>query len=145
METEKIADLLGGSRVLRQKLRHPLDVHRALTDGLPGMALLHLVDQISSLRDFIEPAFGVSRRTVQRLKVAPDRRLSTEQSGRVWQFAEVLVRATQVLGSQQEAEQWLERPAIGLDQQRPIDLLATPAGVKLVEELLERLEYGVYA
>lgn len=44
-----------------------------------------------------------------------------------------------------EAEQWLERPAIGLDQRRPIDLLGTPAGVELVEDYLERLEYGVCA
>jgi uncharacterized protein (DUF2384 family) len=27
---------------------------------------------------------------------------------------------------------------------RPIDLLSTPAGVELVETLLERIEYGVY-
>ena len=39
----------------------------------------------------------------------------------------------------------LERPAIGLDQRRPIDLLATPAGAKLVEDFLSRVEYGVYA
>jgi uncharacterized protein (DUF2384 family) len=32
-----------------------------------------------------------------------------------------------------------------LNQRRPIDLLATTAGVELVEEFLERLEYGVYA
>ena len=50
-----------------------------------------------------------------------------------------------MLGSQAEAEQWLERPAIGLDRRRPIDLLATPAGIELVEDYLERLEYGVYA
>jgi putative toxin-antitoxin system antitoxin component (TIGR02293 family) len=49
-----------------------------------------------------------------------------------------------VLGSQEEAEKWLERPAIGLDQERPIDLLTTPAGVKLVEDYLGRLEYDVY-
>jgi putative toxin-antitoxin system antitoxin component (TIGR02293 family) len=48
------------------------------------------------------------------------------------------------MGSQEAAEQWLERPAIGLDQRRPIDLLSTPAGVELVETFLERLEYGVY-
>ena len=45
----------------------------------------------------------------------------------------------------QEAEQWLERPAIGLDQQRPIDLLATTAGANLVEDYLTRVEFGVYA
>jgi hypothetical protein len=65
--------------------------------------------------------------------------------GRAWKFAEILAKATDVLGTQAEAEQWLERPAIGLDQRRPIDLLGTPAGVELVEDYLERLEYGVYA
>ena len=64
---------------------------------------------------------------------------------RTKKFAEVLAKATAVLGSRQEAEQWLNRPAIGLDQQRPIDLLATPAGAKIVEDFLTRIEFGVYA
>lgn len=34
---------------------------------------------------------------------------------------------------------------IGLDQRRPIDLLATPAGIELVEQYLTRRAYGVYA
>ena len=59
-------------------------------------------------------------------------------------FAEILAKATRALGSQEEAEQWLKRPAIGLDRQRPVDLLTTPAGVKLVEDYLGRLEYDVY-
>ncbi|MGY4335017.1 putative toxin-antitoxin system antitoxin component (TIGR02293 family) [Bradyrhizobium sp. LB7.2] len=50
-----------------------------------------------------------------------------------------------MFGSQEEAEQWLERPDIGLDQRRPIDLLATPAGIELVKQYLTRLAYGVYA
>ncbi len=60
------------------------------------------------------------------------------------EFAEILAKATRVLGSQEEAEQRLKRPAIGLNRQRPIDLLTTPAGVKLVEDYLGRLEYDVY-
>jgi putative toxin-antitoxin system antitoxin component (TIGR02293 family) len=71
--------------------------------------------------------------------------LSQEQSSRAWKFAGTLVRATAVLGSQEDAEQWLERPAIGLDQRRPIDLLATSAGTQIVEEFFQRLDYGVYA
>ena len=76
--------------------------------------------------------------------VTPLRPLRPEQSGRTWKFAEILAKATAVLGSQEEAEQWLERPAIGLNQRRPIDLLATPAGVEMIEDFLERLEFGVY-
>jgi putative toxin-antitoxin system antitoxin component (TIGR02293 family) len=86
----------------------------------------------------------MSLRTHQRHKDTPARPLSPEQSGRAWKFAEILAKATGVFGSQAEAEQWLDRPAIGLDQHRPIDLLTTQAGLELVEEHLARLEYGVY-
>jgi putative toxin-antitoxin system antitoxin component (TIGR02293 family) len=54
-----------------------------------------------------------------------------------------LAKASAVFGSQGEAERWLVRPAIGLNQHRPIDLLATPAGMEVVDEILQRLEYGV--
>ncbi|MGY3077989.1 putative toxin-antitoxin system antitoxin component (TIGR02293 family) [Bradyrhizobium sp. LM6.10] len=81
-----------------------------------------------------------SLRTFQRRKDAPDKPLSQEQSGRTWKFAEVLAKATDVFGSQEEAEQWLERPAIGLDERRPIDLLATPAGIELVQSRLRKFE-----
>jgi uncharacterized protein (DUF2384 family) len=38
----------------------------------------------------------------------------------------------------------LSARAIGLNQRRPIDLLATTAGVEIVESYLERIEHGVY-
>jgi putative toxin-antitoxin system antitoxin component (TIGR02293 family) len=59
-------------------------------------------------------------------------------------LTEILARATSAFGSQAAAEQWLAQPAIGLDGRRPIDVLATPAGVELVEDLLGRIKYGVY-
>ena len=142
---KRVADLLGGSRVFRDRPRHTLDVHDLLRRGLPREALTALFANISVLTDQnCELALGVSRRTLQRFRAAPGKPLSNEQSGRAWKFAEILSKATEVFGSQQEAEQWLERPAMGLDRRRPIDLLATPAGVKLVEDFLGQMEYGVY-
>lgn len=145
-ELQRVVDLLGGARVLRHTLTNPLDAHEMLLRGLPGEALRHLVDTVASLRKpaSLEKALGMSLRTFQRRKDAPARPLNPEQSGRAWKFAEILSKATAVFGSQDEAEQWLERPAIGLDQRRPIDLLATPAGVEAVEIYLKRIEYGVY-
>ena len=81
---------------------------------------------------------------MQRRRKSPDSRLTAEQSGRAWKFAEILARVTRMLGSQEEAEAWLERPAMALDRERPIDLLATTAGVEALEQHLTRVEYGVY-
>ncbi|MDB5404164.1 MAG: uncharacterized protein JWQ55_6182 [Rhodopila sp.] len=86
----------------------------------------------------------MSLRTIQRRKDASMKPLNQEQSGRIWKFAEILAKATAVLGSQDQAEEWLQQPAMGLDQRRPIDLLATQAGAEIVQEFLGRLEYGVY-
>jgi putative toxin-antitoxin system antitoxin component (TIGR02293 family) len=147
VELQRVADLLGGIRLLGYKLTNALDVHEMLGRGLPGAALSHLINGLVTPHDpaSLEKAVGMSLRTFQRRKRASAKPLSREQSGRTWKFAEILAKATSVLGSQEEAEQWLERPAIGLDQRRPIDLLTTPPGVMLVEDFLERLEYGVYA
>ena len=145
-DLQKVADLLGGPRILSRRITSTLDAHELLLDGLPGSALTHFVSHLLFIQtDSLEKAFGMSLRTFQRRKDAPDKPLSQEQSGRTWKFAEILAKATDLFGSQEEAEQWLERPAIGLDQRRPIDLLATPAGIELVEQYLTRLAYGVYA
>jgi putative toxin-antitoxin system antitoxin component (TIGR02293 family) len=145
-DLQKVADLLGGPRILSRRITSTLDAHELLLDGLPGSALTHFVSHLLFIQtDSLEKAFGMSLRTFQRRKDAPDKPLSQEQSGRTWKFAEILAKATDVFGSQEEAEQWLERPAIGLNQRSPIDLLATPAGIELVEQYLTRLAYGVYA
>jgi len=146
-ELQQVVSLLGGDRVLRPVPASTIDAHQLLLNGLPETALRHLLDKLVVLAktESLEKAVGMSLRTFQRLKDTPAKPLSIEQSGRTWKFAEILAKATAVFGSQHEAELWLERPAVGLNQERPIDLLQTPAGVELVETFLRRLEYGVYA
>src|ERR1700730_9059643 len=146
-QLQETVRLLGGSHTVRHPVKTPLDVHEVLARGLPAAALQRLVDNLVVIHSpaSLEQAIGMSVRTIQRRKKSGAKKpLSREQSGRTWKFAEILAKATAVLGSQQEAEQWLERPAIGLNQRRPIDLLATTAGVEIVENYLERIEYGVY-
>jgi putative toxin-antitoxin system antitoxin component (TIGR02293 family) len=146
-QLQETVRLLGGSHTVRHPVKTPLDVHEVLARGLPAAALQRLVDNLVVIHNpaSLEQAIGMSVRTIQRRKKSGAKRpLSREQSGRTWKFAEILAKATAVLGSQQDAEQWLERPAIGLEQRRPIDLLATPAGAKIVEDFLTRVEFGVY-
>lgn len=142
---EDVSNLFGGRRILRSEIESDLDAHALLHRGLPRGALTSLIDNLHDIPVVeVSEALGISLRTLQRHKNTPVLQLDVQQSGRAWKFAEILAKATRVLGSQDEAEQWLRRPAIGLDQQRPIDLLTTPAGVKLVEDYLGRLEFNVY-
>ena len=124
-----------------------LDAHDLIVEGIPSKSLLHLVEGVRFLSagDALNKAIGISIRTLQRRKSdAPDKALSTEQSSRAWRFAEIIAKATDIMGSQEAAEIWILEPAIGLDNRRPIDLLASSAGAEAVEDYLTRLEYGVY-
>jgi putative toxin-antitoxin system antitoxin component (TIGR02293 family) len=146
LELAKVAELLGGQQILRRPLRDQLEAHELLVRGLPGKALAHFVDNLVVLRwdDSFAKAVGMSLRTYQRHSLEGTK-LNQEQSGRTWKLAEIIAKATEVFGSRKDAEEWLERPAIGLNQRRPIDLLASPAGVEMVENFLDQVDYGVYA
>ncbi len=144
-EQGRVSDLLGGRRVLKHVITDSLDAHKLIEAGLPGQALSHLEGQLSVLDvAAFEKAIGMSLRTLQRRRADPGQPLSVEQSGRVWKFAEILAKATEVMGSQRDAEEWLKEPAIGLNGYKPVDLLTTSAGAELVERFLGQIEYGVY-
>lgn len=143
---QRAARLMGGSRVLGKRIASELDAHDLVARGIAASALHHLVDnlEVIDIGTALEDGIGLSRRTYQRTKENPGRSLSVEQSGRAWRFAEVLALATDVMGTQELGEKWLERPALGLDGRRPIDLLATPAGASAVEVYLQQIKHGVY-
>ena len=140
--------LLGGMDTIGSVVRTDMEAHDLLMGGLPSSALLHLTKEVAFLNTDInlDKAIGISVRTLQRRKKdAPEAVLSVEQSNRTWKFAEILGRTTEIFGSRPDAEAWMNQPAFGLDQRRPIDLLATAVGIEAVEDYLTRIEYGVYA
>ncbi|MFK4650563.1 hypothetical protein ABIF97_000497 [Bradyrhizobium japonicum] len=67
-----------------------------------------------------------SRRVLRTMSAYIPQPLSPEQSGRTWKLAGVLAKATSIFDSMQEAEQWLERPAIGLNRMRPAKAPGSP-------------------
>jgi putative toxin-antitoxin system antitoxin component (TIGR02293 family) len=146
-EFERMVDLFGGPKVLGSSIASPLDAHEMIMHGIPAQALESLVRHLTVIdpTDAFESAFGMSERTFQRHKADHSRTLNLEQGSRTWSFARILIKATSVLGTQEDAEKWMIEPAMGLENRRPIDLLATAAGTALVQEFLERLDYGVYA
>lgn len=146
-EVSRAYHLLGGKKTIKRSVDNALDAHDLLIKGLPTSTLLHLVNEVwlLSSEDALEKAIGISLRTLQRRKKDNvSKALSIEQSNRAWQFAEILGRAIDILGSKEEAEHWMVQPAIGLENRKPIDLLASAAGAEAVGNYLTRLEYGVY-
>jgi putative toxin-antitoxin system antitoxin component (TIGR02293 family) len=139
----RVAKTLGVARLFKGRVGSPVAVHDALHTGLPRRALLRAMPAGIPVMTML-PVFGISLRTFMRLKNEPDRLLDAEQSGRVWQFAELFAKAEDVFQSKGRAVDWMLAPAMALENRRPIDLLTTPVGAHLVDDVIERICHGVY-
>lgn len=56
---------------------------------------------------------------------------------------QIVKRAAEVIGSEQEALRWLGTPIRALGYSTPISLLSTPEGKQAVLTTLGRLEHGI--
>jgi len=140
------AHYLGGKKFWSHRLSSRSDVHSAIMGGVKYGSLIYLVNQVKGLDESdVVKVLGISSRTLRRQSETPDKAMPTDLASKAWLFAETLAKATEILGSKEEAERWMSKPAMGLDGQRPIDLLQTVQGAELVSDFLTRLEYGVYS
>ncbi|NUT77634.1 DUF2384 domain-containing protein [Pseudomonas sp. C1C7] len=123
-----------------------MDAYHAVQNGFPLRSVVVWVDNSPAFKkaNVLSKIIGSSDRTLARRMQEPDRLLTPEQSTRALYFAEIMEKATEVLGSRDLAEQWMSEPARGLDGLAPVDLIANAIGYELVNDFLTRMDYGVY-
>jgi putative toxin-antitoxin system antitoxin component (TIGR02293 family) len=120
-----------------------VDKHKLIQKGLStkilrdALGTYHVVTEGQLLH-----AIGISSKTLGRRL---DAHLGPRHSDAALALIELTDMAQRVLGQRELAESWLNRPAIALDGQKPLDMLGSAPGIEAVKDLLTRLEYGVYA
>lgn len=81
------------------------------------------------------------RRTLER-RLADNARLTPDESDRLARFLTVLDNAERLFGNATAAMDWLRAAKRRFAGRRPLDLLRTDAGTRLVEEVLEQARHG---
>jgi len=80
---------------------------------------------------------------LQRRKAAG--RLSPDESDKVMRLQRLLEHATNAFGDVEKARAWLKHPQYGLGGAVPLDYAETEVGAREVDDLLGRIDYGVYS
>jgi putative toxin-antitoxin system antitoxin component (TIGR02293 family) len=138
-----VAEKLGGRKVLKVEVRSDLDLAQVIHIGLPTRAVeAVLASGLLDPRELYE--LVVPRRTLAHRK-EKRQRLTPEQSDRLARVVRVVARADEALGDEAKAARWLRKPNRGLAGRRPIDLLESDIGARMVERVLTRVEHGVYS
>jgi putative toxin-antitoxin system antitoxin component (TIGR02293 family) len=140
---EKISELLGGKKVLGKKLHSQLDFVPLLRKGLPYEALESVTDKLDISVEVASVALQLARRTLARRKES--NRLDAQESERIVRLAGIAAHATSILGTIEKAKRWLTADNRALGGAAPISLLDTDVGTRAVEDVLLRIEHGVYS
>jgi putative toxin-antitoxin system antitoxin component (TIGR02293 family) len=118
-------------------------VIQSLKAGLPISELDALQASLALPMERLVPMLGISKATLHRRKAAG--RLDPAESDRVVRYARLMGRAIEVLESVESARQWLNAPQVGLGGAIPLEYAETEVGAREVEDLLGRIEFGVYS
>jgi putative toxin-antitoxin system antitoxin component (TIGR02293 family) len=119
------------------------DVIRKLKAGLPVKEVDDLRRSLDLPMERLGAMLGISKATWHRRQQAG--KLEPAESDRVVRYARLMGRAIAVLESEENARKWLNSPQVGLSGAVPLEYAETEVGCREVENLLGRIEYGVYS
>ncbi len=105
----------------------------------------------ASAFDILCKAYEVPRERMSRVVQIPVRTLARrsvfkpEESERIVRLGRLFERAVEVLGSEADAREWFAAVQPALGGAIPLDYADTEPGAREVEDLLGRLEHGVFS
>ncbi len=142
IRADRIAEVMGGKAILKQSVHSIRELERTIARGLPKRALRTTVERVLTIKAEV-------RRTM--FRVVPEAtfkrrtRLSPAEGERTERVARVIAAAEYAWNDQADARDWLTRRHPELGRRTPLEAAMTELGARQVEELLDRLIYGIPA
>jgi putative toxin-antitoxin system antitoxin component (TIGR02293 family) len=131
-----------GGKLGVPRVRSDDDLASLVEKRLPAATIKALVR--GGLSDAEAYQLIVPRRTLAH-RVAKQQPLSKEESDKAVRVARITAMAEQVFGEPERAWRWLRKAKGRFDGRPPIEMLATEAGARLVEEMIVQIDHGIFA
>ncbi len=133
---------LMGGKLGVPKIRSGEDLALLVEKRLPATAVKALVR--GGLSDAEVYRLILPRRTLAH-RLAKHQSLSTDESDKAVRVARITAMAEQAFGEPERAWRWLRKPKRRFAGKTPVEMLATEAGARLVDEMIGQIEHGIFA
>jgi putative toxin-antitoxin system antitoxin component (TIGR02293 family) len=111
--------------------------------GLSFRAVTNLQKALDLPLATMATVLGMSRATLHRRKIQG--KIDQDESERLMRYQRLLKKAEEVFGDADSARTWMTTKQPGLGKAVPLEFARTEIGAREVENLLGRIEYGVYS
>jgi putative toxin-antitoxin system antitoxin component (TIGR02293 family) len=138
-----IAEMLGGMRVLKLRIHQDTELESAVRGGIPVQAVRSLAEKTATTLTELQEVMHIDRSTFAR-RVRTHAKLKIDESDRVVRIARIAVLAMSAMG-REDGLAWLHEPNYALGERVPMELLKTEIGARQVEQVIGRIEYGIFS
>lgn len=135
--------ILDAKKLVKKKPAPSTEIVAVVRKGLPFRSFLILLKVINVSQKQLALVLGISDRTIARRKT--EQQFNPSESDRLYRVARILAQAASTLGSIEKAREWATRPNRALGDETPLALLDTDIGARQVEDVLLRIQYGIYS
>jgi len=135
---------LGGKALVERPIHSEFDIISLTNEGITKQSLEALIGYLGiSKKAFSENILDTSVKTIERKKSTD--KLSKHITSVAIEIAQVVEHAMEVFENEEKVKGWFNSPIRALNYQKPIELLSSPTGLRMVNDILGRIEYGVYS
>ena len=135
---------LGLSNAASKKMMTYLDFIKLSNTGITKASINTLAEHIGVSRKYIsENIFDVSVKTMERKD--DKEKLNRKISSHALEIARLVQHGYTVFRDEEKLKRWLNRENRALNNMKPVELLDTLSGLVLVDDVLGRIEEGVYS
>lgn len=121
----------------------PAEAISAIRAGFPASSLEQLRVKLDVSTPALAALTSIAVRTLARR--VREGRLRMDESDRVYRMNALFERTVEVLGNDDAARRWMKSPNRALGGKTPLEYAETAPGVKEIENLLGRIEHGVFS
>jgi putative toxin-antitoxin system antitoxin component (TIGR02293 family) len=119
-----------------------LELHEAVKEGVPYTVYTRLAAASGLESRELAQYVVLSSATLRRRAKAG--RLKLDEGDRLYRFAVIFKSTVELFeGDRELARRWILNPVQGLDGRRPVEMVTTTVGTKMVLDLIGQLEHGV--
>lgn len=128
--------------LLRSQDVRPATLSRRVERGLPFRVFDELATKLELTHEGFATLLRLSPSTIYRRRRAG--RFEAAESDRLWRYLQLYASAVEVLEGPDAAAGWLRTPLPSLGGRTPLEAARDAPGARAAEDLLVRLEHGVF-
>ena len=133
-----------GKKYIKEDIESPFDYIIIASKGIEADVLKNFINYFNVSQETTASLLNISSPTIYRW-IKGNKKLDMVYSVKLFEIAELFIYGSRVFESEENFFKWLRLPNTALGGMEPMKLLELPGGVSKVNDIIGRIEHGIFS